>query len=206
MSDITLRNLTQERDNAVAQLGVAFLTTEQLKTENERLVQENIDLKNQLSELHAGIDSHVYDATRTEEGLHTKDRRKNKVGQDLYDMSRANKEAREEQGGVHSKTIPSRQASGDEKTNQEGGISAGQAEPKGVKKNKKTKMVVEEYSESETSDNSLTKSNFEAHQAGLESRPLRPEINRSEPAAEATGDLTFLSFLEVCLPMLSRLD
>ena len=196
MSDITLRNLTQERDNAVAQLGVAFLTTEQLKTENERLVQENIDLKNQLLELNAVNNSHIYDATRTEEGLHTKSRRREKVGQDLHDLSRINEEAREVQRRAESKAIPSRQVNGEDKTNLDGEISAGQAEPKDMKKNKKTRMVVEEYSESEASDDSLPGPKFKSNNAGPESRP---EISRLEPTADGTGDLTFLSFLEVCL-------
>ena len=49
VSDITLRNVTKERDLATSQLGVAYVTVEQLKSENEKLVNENQGLKAQLA-------------------------------------------------------------------------------------------------------------------------------------------------------------
>ncbi|KAG7002193.1 hypothetical protein G7Y79_00028g062140 [Physcia stellaris] len=49
VSDITLRNVTKERDLATSQLGVAYVTVEQLKSENEKLVNENQELKAQLA-------------------------------------------------------------------------------------------------------------------------------------------------------------
>lgn len=45
MSDTTLRNVTKERDSAISQLGVAYFTIEQLKSENVRLATENQELK-----------------------------------------------------------------------------------------------------------------------------------------------------------------
>lgn len=48
VSDTTLRNVTKERDSAVSQLGVAYFTIEQLKSENVRLANENGDLKAKL--------------------------------------------------------------------------------------------------------------------------------------------------------------
>ena len=45
VSDITLRNVTKERDSAISQLGVAYVTIEQLKSENLKLAEENQDLK-----------------------------------------------------------------------------------------------------------------------------------------------------------------
>ena len=200
MSEITLRNLTQERDNAVAQLGIAFLTTEQLKTENERLIQENMDLKSQLSKLNVVNHGHVYDTTQTGEGLHTKTRRNQEADQDLYDVSYINEKVGQLRGRLEPRAVSNMQANGKEKPNEEGGVSATQAGPKMIKKNKKTRVVVEEYSESETSDDSLPGPNFDLYNApGLESRPTKPETSPCEPAADATGDLTILSFLEVCL-------
>lgn len=48
VSDITLRNVTKERDSAISQLGVAYVTIEQLKTENLKLAEENQELKARL--------------------------------------------------------------------------------------------------------------------------------------------------------------
>ena len=45
VSDITLRNVTKERDSAISQLGVAYVTIEQLKSENSKLAEENQELK-----------------------------------------------------------------------------------------------------------------------------------------------------------------
>ena len=49
-AETILRDITQERDSAVSQLGVAYVTIEQLKVENENLSQENADLKAQLNQ------------------------------------------------------------------------------------------------------------------------------------------------------------
>lgn len=53
VSEMSLKNLSQERDSAVAQLGVAYYTSEELKSENEMLRKENADLRAQLSQLAA---------------------------------------------------------------------------------------------------------------------------------------------------------
>ena len=44
-AETILKNITQERDSAVSQLGVAYFTIEQLKGDNEVLRDENNDLK-----------------------------------------------------------------------------------------------------------------------------------------------------------------
>ena len=44
VSDIALKRITQERENVVTQLGVAFYNNEELKDENERLQRENDEL------------------------------------------------------------------------------------------------------------------------------------------------------------------
>ena len=49
-AETILRQITQERDSAVSQLGVAFLTIEQLKLENETLRDANNGLKARLDQ------------------------------------------------------------------------------------------------------------------------------------------------------------
>ena len=46
-----LKNLTRERDSAVSQLGVAFFSSQELKTNNDQLKDQNEKLRRQLSKL-----------------------------------------------------------------------------------------------------------------------------------------------------------
>ncbi len=50
-AETILKNITQERDSAVSQLGVAYFTIEQLKGDNEVLREENNDLKARIGQL-----------------------------------------------------------------------------------------------------------------------------------------------------------
>ena len=50
-AETILKTITQERDSAVSQLGVAYFTIEQLKGDNEVLREENNDLKARVSQL-----------------------------------------------------------------------------------------------------------------------------------------------------------
>ncbi|SLM33793.1 PPC89 centrosome localisation domain [Lasallia pustulata] len=53
VAEITVRNITQDRDSAISQLGVAYYTTEALKKENAALKEENDELKSQIFRLTA---------------------------------------------------------------------------------------------------------------------------------------------------------
>ena len=50
-TETILKNITQERDSAISQLGVAYFTIEQLKVEVEGLRGENDELKTRLAQL-----------------------------------------------------------------------------------------------------------------------------------------------------------
>ena len=49
-AETILKNITQERDSAVSQLGVAYFTLEQVKGDNEALREENHDLKTRIGQ------------------------------------------------------------------------------------------------------------------------------------------------------------
>ena len=49
--EIAIRNLTQERDSAVLQLGIAYLNSQDLKRDHETLKTENAELRTQLEKL-----------------------------------------------------------------------------------------------------------------------------------------------------------
>lgn len=50
-AETILKQITQERDSAVSQLGIAFVTIEQLKVENENLKDENNELRSRLEQV-----------------------------------------------------------------------------------------------------------------------------------------------------------
>jgi len=63
VSETALRNVTNERDSAVSQLGVAFFTIEQLKTDNANLSDENQALREQLATAQVAKEKQVRHAT-----------------------------------------------------------------------------------------------------------------------------------------------
>ena len=56
VAEFTIKNITQDRDSAVSQLGVAYYTTEDLKRENAALREENNELKSHITRLTANND------------------------------------------------------------------------------------------------------------------------------------------------------
>lgn len=75
-AETILKNITQERDSAISQLGVAYFTIEQLKVENEGLKTENKELKTRLAQLSKDHENETQKWTTKEEALRRKlDRR-----------------------------------------------------------------------------------------------------------------------------------
>ena len=58
-AETIVHNITEERDSAVSQLGVAYVTIEQLKSENESFKSENQDLKDRIQRLTSDHESHT---------------------------------------------------------------------------------------------------------------------------------------------------
>ena len=71
-TEIILKNITQERDSAVSQLGIAYFTIEQLKAENESLKDENNNMKTRLSQLTTGDENKTRQGQIKEEALRWK--------------------------------------------------------------------------------------------------------------------------------------
>ena len=71
-TETILKTITQERDSAVSQLGIAYFTIEQLKAENESLKDENNDLKTRLSQLTNGDEHETHQWLIKEEALRRK--------------------------------------------------------------------------------------------------------------------------------------
>ena len=56
ISERTIENISEDRDSAVQQLGIAYVTIEQLKAENEGIRAENEDLKRLVAQFNAQDD------------------------------------------------------------------------------------------------------------------------------------------------------
>ena len=86
-AETILRNITQERDSAVSQLGVAYITIEQLKLENEGLKGENTELKALLSQLSDDHENKTQKWTAREEALRRKLDRRTEAAQSMMEGS-----------------------------------------------------------------------------------------------------------------------
>jgi len=198
--------VTQERDSAVTQLSVAYLTTEQLKAENEQLIQENNRLLKQLAQFmtidnddtHASIQVDNDQRTKPQRQalseshspIETGDDRQSAAAQNTRraassrfsrrDESQVDGQQRSRDSTVNANTVPQLET-----------ISGAQIDLSGRKRIKKTRMILEEYSESEKSDDSL-------HESGIvQSAKPNGYLSQEAEDADASKDLTMLSFLEV---------
>lgn len=86
-AETILKNITQERDSAVSQLGVAYFTIEQLKLENEGLKGENTELKTRLSQLSDDHENKTQKWTAREEVLRRKLDRRTEAAQSMIEES-----------------------------------------------------------------------------------------------------------------------
>lgn len=79
-TETILKSITQERDSAISQLGVAYFAIEQLKVENEGLKDENKKLKTRLAQLSNDRGNETQKWNTKEEALRRKpDRRTDTV-------------------------------------------------------------------------------------------------------------------------------
>ncbi|KAI9779441.1 MAG: hypothetical protein M1839_007406 [Geoglossum umbratile] len=88
VSEITIKNLTQDRDSAVSQLGVAFYTSESLKVENEALKAENAALKSRLAQIETERENETKNWTKKEAALKKKVERREEAVREVREMTR----------------------------------------------------------------------------------------------------------------------
>ena len=195
VSDITIKNLTQERDSAVAQLGVAYFTTEQLKGENELLSNENRQLKAEVALLKANHSDKTQKMIKLEESLRRKIQRRDETVQELRGITGNIQQARNKLGQTKTPgTAAAQVVEQDENTRRRGQArnvaSEKEAHVQDVPRRKKTRMVVEEYSESEDSVN--------GESTGISKTAKQPTLNGvNTEGHENAEDMTFLSFIDV---------
>ena len=221
VSQITLKNLTQERESAVAQLGVAYFTTEQLKRENEQLREENMRLQTEMSQLKAKSEDKTQKMTQIEENLRKKIQRRDETVQSLRELTRnmstdqrsgAPTDPPKTSGRSKNQIKPGHTAQDfdaiaqDAETGHSGAALAPDPSPRkdqprpveqeqNRSRRKKTRLVVEEYSESEASEGSLNEIDTGVTGTATQTKPMSTRFEQI-PEGDA-GDLTFLSLVDV---------
>jgi regulator of replication initiation timing len=169
MDEITIKNLSRERDAAVSQLGVAYLTTEQLKAENQSLHEENETLRNEVKRLQAGAGKEF--ATRQEENKSTTTSDVRKAMDDQCQILDVNQNLKPT-GTTHGCSV--------------------KAADEVAKKPKKTRMVIEEYSDSEVGEDPTQQTRTK--QTRAKDTTATAAINKD--VEQIAQDVTFLSFLD----------
>lgn len=206
--------MTRARDSAVTQLSVAYLTTEQLKAENQQLIEENTRLMNQLAQFMAMNDDTTHASNHAEEVSHTQaqrqalpepqsliqtvDNQQNTAAENSRQAASSRFSRRDDsQADVYQQSRVS--TTKGNTTPQLETTSGAQIDLSGRKRIKKTRMILEEYSESEKSDDSINESAIV--QSGQPNKSVPQETT-----ADLSRELTMLSFLEVSdsqLPMIT---
>ena len=212
VSDLAIRNVTRERDSAVTQLSVAYLTTEELKAENEQLVGENDRLRKQLAQFLAMNDDNTHISTHVEEAsrakpqqqalpepqklIQTVDNHQNTVAENSRQTASSRFSRRDDsQVDVHQQ---SRISTTKGNTMRQPETNPGNPiDLSGRKRIKKTRMILEEYSESEKSEDSL-------HESAIVQSGQPDNFVPQETTADLSRELTMLSFLEVGDPHLPK--
>lgn len=195
-AQIILKNITQERDSAVSQLGVAYFAIEQLKVENEGLKGENNELKTRLGLLRNAHQNETQKWTADEEALQRKfDRRTEAVrsmtaesgvqASELQDMN----VAKPRHNGVTERNVES--SAHKEANNMFNLHPTGKDEPS--KGGQRTVQI----DESEESEDSV----YEAPEAKGKGKDQSSRSTKNAQG-ETSQNLTYLSFLEVKNPLM----
>ena len=193
---MVLKQITQERDSAVSQLGVAFVTIEQLKVENEDLRKENNRLKARSgrSHKHQDMQAEAISAQSQEargEGAVEDKSKENAIA------SRASQKAQVPSSHTQSRRDPKRRTQNGSPVKDADNmfdLSSRQDTKKFYGNNQET------YSQEETSEDNEESIYECSRRIGKGKSPAKesyPSKNAQDQETGAAQDLTYLSFLDV---------
>ena len=201
-AETILRNITQERDSAVSQLGVAYFAIEQLKVENEALKSENHQLKTLLGQLSGDREKETQGRTPKEEVLRRKTQRRTEAVRNMVEetglqapelQNKNTTKARHTEGtgkNVESSTPKNAKSMFDLGSNR-----------KDIDELSKGGQRTVQIEDSQDSEDSV----YEAPEgkASCRARSSRSVVNGQ--GEETSQNLTYLSFLEVKNPFMLSL-
>ena len=201
-TETILKTITQERDSAISQLGVAYFTIEQLKVEVEGLRGENDELKSRLAQLSNDHKNESQPSAAKDEALRQRLDRRTEAGQSIL-----------EETGVEPPELPERNVPKirHAETTGRGMESSTRRDADTMFDLHHTRKDVDEYSkggqrtvqmdDSPDSDDSV----IETSKAKDKGRAHSPR-NAKNAQEEPSQNLTYLSFLEVIIPFMLSLQ
>ena len=201
-AETILKNITQERDSAVSQLGVAYFTIEQLKVENESLKNENDKLKTRLGELSKDHENETRQWTLKEEALRRKLDRRPEAVRSIKENGVQPPEPQDKIGSRSSRA--------------EGGVPNPESSPsktpttifdllpsrKDINECSKGVQRTVQIDESQDSEDSV----YEAPKGKGKGNARSAGTAENARADETSQNLTYLSFLEVKSPLMLGLQ
>ena len=193
-AETILKNITQERDSAVSQLGVAYFTIEQLKVENEGLKDKNSKLKARLGQLNGGREDETQVWMAREEARQEKlDRRTEAVRNVVEDNEMQPVGLQDETGFKSSHAEGPKQKVGSS-THKEANtmfdlLPGGRNLVEASKGGPRTVQI----NDAQESEDSV----HEAHKTSGIGRVRSPRKAKNAQVDETSQNLTYLSFLEV---------
>lgn len=192
--------MTQERDSAISQLGVAYFTTEQLKVENEGLKGENNELKARLGQLSNDHENQTHKWTAKEEALRRKLGRRTEAVRSMREETGAQLEP-QDQNLPKARHTEGTQRSVEPSTHKDANnmfdLLPNRKDMDGPSKGGQRTVQIDDSQDSEDSV-------YEANKAKGKGKTLSPRSAKNAPVDETSQNLTYLSFLEVkCSLMLS---
>lgn len=201
-AETILKNITQERDSAVSQLGVAYFTIEQLKVENESLKDENDKLKTRLGELSNDHENETRQWTLKEEALRRKLDRRPKAVRSIKENGVQPPEPQEKMGSRSSRAegIEPNPESSPSKTPTT--IFDLLPSRKDINERSKGAQRTVQIDDSQDSEDSV----YEAPKGKGKGNARSAGTAENARADETSQNLTYLSFLEVKSPLMLGLQ
>lgn len=194
-TETILKNISQERDSAISQLGVAYFTIEQLKVEVEGLKGENDELKTRLAQLSNDHKNESQPSAAKDEALRQRLDRRTEAGQSIVEETR-----------VESPKLPERNVPKIRQTESTGrGMeSSTHRDANTMFDLHQSRKDIDEYSKDgqrtvqmddyQDSDDSVSEAS-KAKGKGRDHSPRNAKSVQDEPSQ----NLTYLSFLEVII-------
>lgn len=202
-TETILKNITQERDSAVSQLGVAYFTIEQLKLENEGLKGENAELKTRLSQLSGDHENKAQKWTAREEALRRKLDRRTEAAQSMIEESGV------QPSELHDRNVSrGRHNEGTERNVESAAHKHANtmfdllpSRKNGEESSKGGRRTVQ-IDDSQDSEDSM----YEVPKGKGKDKAQPPRSAKNAQGGDASQNLTYLSFLEVKSPFMLSLQ
>ena len=203
-AETILKNITQERDSAISQLGVAYFTIEQLKVENAGLKDENNKLKTRLGQLTNDHENMTQQRTIKGKALRRNLDRRTETVQSMKEDEMQPPELQDKPASKdwHIEGIePNPEPSAYKNPKTMFDLLSGR---KDIDEHSKGGQRTVQIDDSQDSEDSV----YEALEGKGKGKgdDRSPRIAKNVPADETSQNLTYLSFLEVKSPLMLGLQ